>query len=196
MATGGALKQMWQSIVNALGGFFGADQTAVDETTGLSVYEKNLIRSSWEQAIKNKKKFGVDVFIRLFKHHPHSQDLFEQLRDIPIEELHENRKMKAHALRVMASLNSLVENLDDIEVLLEMLQNVGRTHIRHHVDKHYYDGLGTALMEAFEEELKDKFSQKTKDAWLKAYGVMTKVIVDEYDEAQTNANESTVDKES
>lgn len=76
---------------------------------------------------------------RLFTQDPSAQDLFDQLRDIPLEELAANRKMKAHALRVAASLNSLVEGLDDIEVLIEMLNNVARTHFSHKVTKHHYD---------------------------------------------------------
>ncbi|KAJ8036838.1 Globin C, coelomic [Holothuria leucospilota] len=159
------------------------NQTAVDETNGLSVEEKNLIRSSWEQIMKNKRKVGVDVFVRLFTNYPKSKELFEQLRDIPTEDLRNHKKMKAHALRVMASLNSVVESLDDLEILGEMLQNVGRTHVLHHVEKHYYDSLAVVLLEAFEDELKDKFNQKTRNAWTKAYGAMEKVIVEAYGDA-------------
>ncbi|XP_071814743.1 uncharacterized protein [Apostichopus japonicus] len=192
---GGALKQMWQSIVNVIGGFFGTDQNDIDETTGLSVYEKNLVRSSWEQAMKNKKKFSVDIFMRLFTQDPPSQDLFDQLRGIPLDELAANRKMKAHAFRVAASLNTLVEGLDDIEVLIEMLNNVARTHFSHQVTKQHYDLLGKVLMEAFEDELKDKFNQRTKDAWLKAYGVMEKVMLGEYIELAKTANKSIPDSD-
>ncbi|XP_071814745.1 uncharacterized protein [Apostichopus japonicus] len=186
---------MWQSIVNVIGGFFGTDQNDIDETTGLSVYEKNLVRSSWEQAMKNKKKFSVDIFMRLFTQDPPSQDLFDQLRGIPLDELAANRKMKAHAFRVAASLNTLVEGLDDIEVLIEMLNNVARTHFSHQVTKQHYDLLGKVLMEAFEDELKDKFNQRTKDAWLKAYGVMEKVMLGEYIELAKTANKSIPDSD-
>lgn len=41
-------------------------------------------------------------------------------------------------------------------------------------------------MEAFEDELKDKFNQRTKDAWVKAYSVMEKVMLGEYLELEKN----------
>lgn len=50
-------------------------------------------------------------------------------------------------------------------------------------------------MEAFEDELKDKFNQRTKDAWLKAYGVMEKVMLGEYIELAKTANKSIPDSD-
>lgn len=43
--------------------------------------------------------------------------------------------------------------------------------------------LGTVIIEAFEDELKDNFDQKTRNAWLKAYGAMAKAIVEGYGDA-------------
>ncbi|XP_071823290.1 globin-1-like [Apostichopus japonicus] len=167
----------------------GASESKTQDTAQLSEVEKNLIRSSWEQALKNKKVFGVNVFIKLFIQNPSSQDLFEQLRGIPLEDLKTHRKMKAHALRVMASLNTLVEQIDEEEILSEMFNNVARTHVIHKVEKAHYDLLGQVLMEVFSEELGAKFDSATKGAWLKAYVIMENIILDKYAEIDKLATE-------
>lgn len=169
----------------------GATETKqASDPNQLSDREKELIRSSWEQVKKNKKVFAVKIFLKLFTQHPSAQDIFEQLRGIPLEELKTHRKMKAHALRVFASLNTLVEQIDEEDVLVEMFSNVARTHHKYEVGKAHYDLLGGVLIELFGEELGAEFTSDTQGAWLKAYGVMETIILNQCSELDKIAAES------
>jgi len=49
---------------------------------------------------------------------------------VPLDQLKENKRLKAHAFTVMTAINGLVDNLDDPEVLTELLLKTGRNHAK------------------------------------------------------------------
>ena len=55
---------------------------------------------------------------------------FLDFAHVPLDELAENRRLKAHAITVMNAINGLIDNLDDPEVLTELLTKTGQNHAR------------------------------------------------------------------
>ena len=50
------------------------------------------------------------------------------MKDLNLEQLEKSPKLTAHAFRVLAAIQNLIENLEDPEVFVEMLKNIARSH--------------------------------------------------------------------
>lgn len=79
-------------------------------------------------------------FCRLFVSFPSSKQLFKDFKDIEDpEEMQRSVQLRKHAHRVMTTINTLVENLDDADAMAAALKSVGRAHaLRHNVDLKYF----------------------------------------------------------
>lgn len=79
-------------------------------------------------------------FCRLFVSFPSSKQLFKDFKDIEDpEEMQRSVQLRKHAHRVMTTINTLVENLDDADAMASALKSVGRAHaLRHNVDLKYF----------------------------------------------------------
>lgn len=64
--------------------------------------------------------------------HPSYKDYFVAFRNIPLDELADTRKLRVHASGALDMINSLVENINDTESLLDILDNIARRHYVHH----------------------------------------------------------------
>ena len=60
----------------------------------------------------------------------------------------------------------------DIELLTEILVDLGAKHVHYGVKPGYFPSMGRSLMFAIGESLGDKFTQSTKGAWQEVYGAM------------------------
>ncbi len=77
---------------------------------------------------------------RFFSNFPSAKQYFDQFRDMQDpEEMKQSIQLKKHALRVMTTLNTLVENLRDGDKLNTVFQQMGKSHaLRHKVDPVYF----------------------------------------------------------
>jgi nitric oxide dioxygenase len=57
----------------------------------------------------------------------------------------------------------------DIELLTDILMELGRQHLKFGVEASFYPPMGQALIHTMEEMLGDKFVSSAKDAWLECY---------------------------
>lgn len=79
-------------------------------------------------------------FCRLFVNFPSSKQLFKDFKHIEEpEEMQRSVQLRKHANRVMTTINTLVENLDNSDAMASALRSVGRAHaLRHKVDPKYF----------------------------------------------------------
>ncbi|XP_077989971.1 neuroglobin-like [Glandiceps talaboti] len=155
-----------------------------DEKTTLTPKEKEAMRASWNVIYANKLENGVAFFRRLFTEEPEARQLFKNLGGFEdLEALLKGARLKAHAARVMASLNSLIDHLDDGDVLIQLLIDIGISHAKHNVPKKYFEALGAIVVWLVETKSGDAYSEFAKDSWIKAWGVMKPIIVKGLNEA-------------
>ncbi|CAG7655217.1 unnamed protein product, partial [Allacma fusca] len=96
----------------------------------LTAEENKALLDTWGIIAKDLKGYGSKFFIHFFKQYPHYQLQFKSFAKVPLEELAENRRFKAHALTLMSALNGFIENLDDVEMLDELLLKTGENHAK------------------------------------------------------------------
>lgn len=74
----------------------------------------------------------------LFQHEPGYQKLFP-FRDVPKDQLKENKRFLAHCNSFMYGFSSLVDNVGDADILIELLKKQGEAHKPRGVEARAYD---------------------------------------------------------
>lgn len=145
----------------------------------LSEQELVAINETWDLLWSDKKKNGIDLFIKLFTHFPESQDFFTDFKGLPIEEVKEHKKLRAHALSVMYALKSFIDNLDDEETLDALVRKNAKNHAERGIGEREIKMLLPAFLELLNELLQEKTTDLHKTAWTKLFGVIALVAREE-----------------
>lgn len=62
----------------------------------------------------------------------------------------------------------------DIEMLTEILLELGKKHVSYGVKAEFFPAMGRSLIASLEETLgKDKFNAEIKDCWVEVYGALS-----------------------
>ena len=61
----------------------------------------------------------------------------------------------------------------DIEILTEILMELGEKHVRYGVKPEYFPSMGRALIESVGEQLGDSFTPSMKADWVEVYGALS-----------------------
>lgn len=150
--------------------------TNLTETDGLV----KALKASWKYLEADKKKHGVELFIRLFKSAPAAQDYFEQFKGLAPDDLKDNRKMKGHATTFMYGLKSFMDYVDDPEMLEDMIRKTAKNHVKRNIKSPQFQLLGPVVLEYLGEIMGDEFTkEKTTDAWVGLLKVIITIVDDE-----------------
>jgi len=126
----------------------------------------DLIRTSWS-AVEPIS----DAAARLFY-----DRLFES--DPAIKRLFANTDMQAQRGILMQTLALLVSSLDDFELVVPVLEALGRVHAGYGVRQRHYDTVEAALLWALDRGLGEAFDYETADAWATAYSAVASVMIE------------------
>ncbi|CAG0924239.1 unnamed protein product [Notodromas monacha] len=78
---------------------------------------------------KNETYLG-SAFAQLFDKHPKYKDKFYKLKDIPNDQLPTNKALACHSLMFTRAIETMVENVDDKDMMEEILLRLAYRHIR------------------------------------------------------------------
>ncbi|TNM96774.1 hypothetical protein fugu_014930 [Takifugu bimaculatus] len=93
-------------------------------------------------------------------------------------------QLRKHAHRVMTTINTLVENLDDADAMASALKSVGRAHaLRHKVDPKYFKILSGVILEVLGEAFTEIITAEVASAWTKLLANMCCAVAAVYEEA-------------
>lgn len=133
------------------------------EFTHLTKDEIKLIQSSWIDLTNKSKIVGEKFYERLFKRSPEIKELFKG-------------DLKEQAGALMRMVKTVVEGLNNPQIIIPALQELGRRHNEYGVKFEHYKGFGDCLIDCIEEELKPTFDAQTRKAWDKLYGMLAEVM--------------------
>ncbi|KAL3211710.1 hypothetical protein MRX96_008412 [Rhipicephalus microplus] len=91
----------------------GLGQSKVDQATGMTEREKQLVLASWNAFTKDRDDYGVQLFDALFVAHPEYLKLFHKFKGETIEEVRKESKFREHGVTIGMQLSNLIEFLDD-----------------------------------------------------------------------------------
>ncbi|CAG2244489.1 unnamed protein product [Mytilus edulis] len=171
--------QKQKAVMTENGTHNGVSNGTTSEPSALSEQELEAINETWTLIWNDKKNNGIELFIKLFTHFPESQNFFKDFKGLPIEEVREHKKLRAHALSVMYALKSFIDNLDDEETLDALVRKNAQNHAERGVGEREVKMLLPAFLELLNEQLQEKTTDLHKSAWTKLFGVIALVAREE-----------------
>jgi hemoglobin-like flavoprotein len=90
------------------------------------------------------------------------------------EKLMKSPRFTKHAKYFIQMIDKALGMLGpDIELLTEILLELGAKHVSYGVKPEYFPSMGRALLHAVKESLGDYFTEDVKDAWVEVYGALS-----------------------
>ena len=127
--------------------------------------EKELVQATWRRVIPRADATGQLFYNRLFELDPGLRPLFKG-------------DIKQQARKLMAAITFAVDGLDDLDLIVPAVRDLGVRHRDYGVTDAHYDTVGEALLWTLEQELGNTFSSETKNAWMAAYGLLAGTMRD------------------
>ena len=112
--------------------------------------QKQCLRETWSLLGPDKQSYGADIFKRIFTLEPKIKNLFP-FKDLHGENLLNDSLFTSHAKRFMQAIESIIVNLDVLEVIV--IPVLGRLGAKH------------ACFVGFKEEYMAVFTQATVDVF-------------------------------
>ncbi len=121
----------------------------------------DIVRSTWAQVLPIADQAADLFYGRLFELAPDVEPLFA------------STDMSAQKGKLLTALNLAVQNADNPDVLLPVLEDMGRRHVGYGVKDAHYDAVGAALIWTLEQGLGEAFSEEARAAWTAVYGLVS-----------------------
>jgi hemoglobin-like flavoprotein len=129
----------------------------------LTKEEIRLIQMSWDTMTSKSKNTGEKFYANLFEKHSEMAELFKG-------------DIKEQSGALMRMVKTVVEGLNNPQIIIPALQELGRRHSEYGVKNEYYKEFGNLLIETIGSELGNDFDVKTKTAWTKLYDTLADVM--------------------
>ncbi len=124
----------------------------------------SLVKSSFSLVVPIADTAASLFYNRLFETHPHLKPLFKH-------DMHEQGK------KLMATIGTAVAAANKPHALRPALEALASRHVKYGVKAEHFDAVGAALIWTLEQGLGPKFTDETRQAWLKLYGEITAVML-------------------
>jgi NAD(P)H-flavin reductase/hemoglobin-like flavoprotein len=128
------------------------------------------LRATWAKAEALGDAVPAFFYAVLFVANPEARALF------PVS-------MAAQRDRLFAALGRVISQVDNTDVLVPFVAQLGRDHRRFDVQPEHYPAVGQALLTTLEHFLGDEWTPEVAADWQAAYGVLAQVMIDAAAEA-------------
>lgn len=127
----------------------------------------SLVQESFEK-VKPIASTAAEIFYtKLFELDPALKPLFPS----------DQEKMAMQGNKLMTMLGSAVAGLSNLDMLVPVLENLGKKHVEYKVEPSHYNTVGAALLDTLSVGLGDDFTPEVKEAWTSVYGTMSDVMI-------------------
>ncbi|MCH5672642.1 globin domain-containing protein [Streptomyces gilvus] len=124
-----------------------------------------LIRRTMAEVTPIADKVTSYFYALLFVRHPELRSLFPAAMDTQRD-------------RLLRALLTAAEHIDNAEVLVPYLQNLGRGHRKYGTRPEHYPAVGECLIGALSKYAPDIWDAETETAWVRAYTTISQVMID------------------
>jgi hemoglobin-like flavoprotein len=123
----------------------------------------DLVRDSWANVVPIAEQAAASFYARLFEIDPSLAPLFKS-------------DLKAQGRKLTSMIGTVVVNLRNLSTLTPAIEELGRRHVGYGVKSSHYDAVGAALLWTLDKGLGDAFTAETKEAWTRAYVILSEVM--------------------
>jgi len=131
----------------------------------LTLTQKTLVQESFAMITPIADDAAALFYRRLFEIDPSLQQMFRG-------DMVEQRR------KLLQMLAAAVKGLDRLELLVPVVQDLGRRHATYGVADAHYDTVGVALLWTLETGLGTAFTAETRAAWTAVYGLLATTMRD------------------
>lgn len=131
-----------------------------------------LVQTSWKKVMPIKEKAAELFYAKLFEMDPALKPIFKG--DIVVQ----GRKL-------MGMINTVVIKLDQLGEIVPAVQDLGKRHVAYGVKDKDYTTVAGALLWTLGTGLGDAFTDEVKEAWTKAYTILSSAMKDAAGNAAT-----------
>nr|WP_200812077.1 globin domain-containing protein [Streptomyces sp. 3213.3] len=124
-----------------------------------------LVRRTMAEVAPVADKVTSYFYALLFVRHPELRSLFPAAMDTQRD-------------RLLKALLTAAEHIDNTEVLVAYLQNLGRGHRKYGTRPEHYPAVGECLIGALNKYASDVWDAETEAAWVRAYTTISQVMID------------------
>ena len=125
---------------------------------------KRQVQDSWSKVIPIADVAGKLFYTNLFEADPALKQLFKG-------------NIEEQSAKLTTMITAAVSRLDNLDVLIPILESLGKRHVGYGVKPEHYQTVGAALLKTLEQGLGEGFTEETKHAWTVVYGVMADVMI-------------------
>lgn len=135
----------------------------MDSPQILNSSEINLIKESWEQIQDDPNKVRRLFYNKIFEIAPEAEELF--------------RESFLNFKSLPDSFMFMYEHLENLEEEIPRIKRLGLKHKTYGIKKKHYPIGQTALLWAFQQVMKTKFTTDMINAWAKLFDYMTHYMI-------------------
>ena len=121
------------------------------------------VQHSWLKVLPRKETAAALFYRKLFQLDPSLRALF-------------THDMDQQGAKLTQMITAAVRALDRLDMLLPVVRELGSRHLTYGVREEHYGPVGTALLWALEQALREQFTPEVKSAWIKTYGVLSQTM--------------------
>ena len=122
-----------------------------------------LVQNSWKQVEAIGPQAAALFYQNLFESDPTLKPLFKG-------------DLTAQGKKLIEMISTAVNKLTGFNVLVPVLQNLGKRHSGYGVQDAHYDTVGAALLKTLGQGLGDEFTPDVQTAWTNVYVTMADVM--------------------
>jgi len=129
----------------------------------LTTQHIRLVQDSWQRVTPIADKAAELFYNRLFQLNPQLQHLFKG-------------DMAVQAGRLMGMIDTAVQGLTNLDVIVPVLQASGSRHKGYGVSDADYTTVGEALLWTLQQGLGQEFTPEVKHAWVEVYTILSNTM--------------------
>lgn len=121
--------------------------------------QKQLVRQSFKKIIPIADTAATLFYARLFELDPALKTLFKG-------------DMQAQGRKLMDMIAIAVRNVENLDVVLPAVEDLGRRHVAYGVTDAHYDTVAQALLDTLAKGLGADFTTEARSAWTELYQII------------------------
>lgn len=131
----------------------------------LSDDEVTMLREMWTIVNKHVAKVGTVLFVDLFETHPEVEDVFMSFRNNSSSEQEYQHIIRAHALRVMGTVDKCIYRLNNRDKLRELMFGLGKRHKNYNMKTDQIELMGPQFITSIKPHLENMWTKEHEHAW-------------------------------
>ncbi|XP_012284967.1 neuroglobin [Orussus abietinus] len=165
---------------------------ATDPRLPLTAKQKYTILASWRAVARAMEPTGVYMFVKLFEDNAELLNMFTRFRDLKTKEQQSSSmELAEHAVTVMTTLDEGIKGLDDMDVFLTYLHQVGASHLRiPGFDRQYFWKIEEPFLEAVKRTLEDRYTENVEHIYKLTIKFIIETLIDGFEKAEKDKAKS------